>query len=209
MARRIKEEAIIHQNRIAEQAMILFAKKGIDNTKMDDIALKAGYSKATLYVYFKNKNDIVSFLSLQSMKKLKEAIETALLEKGTAKEQFLKICNALVTYHTEYPDFFDMSQKYINVSAGEMNQWEKETYEVGEMINQLLFEYLDDGIKNGCFRAESKNFETVFHLWGMLSGIIKLASEKEEYLKLAGNISKEQFMMDGFERIYRTLIRQE
>ena len=55
MARRIKEERIVHQNRIAEQAGILFSQRGINNTSMDDIAKNAGYSKATLYVYFKNK----------------------------------------------------------------------------------------------------------------------------------------------------------
>ena len=81
MARRVKEEPIVHQNRIAEQAMILFAKKGIDNTKMDEIASLAGYSKATVYVYFKNKDDIISFLALQSIIKLRTAIETAVLKE--------------------------------------------------------------------------------------------------------------------------------
>ena len=67
MARRKKEEPIVHQNRIAEKAMMLFAQKGIDNTKMDEIAAAAGYGKATLYVYFNNKEDIVSFIALESM----------------------------------------------------------------------------------------------------------------------------------------------
>ena len=50
MARRIKEAPIVHQNRIAQKAMVLFAQKGIENTKMDEIAALAGYGKATLYV---------------------------------------------------------------------------------------------------------------------------------------------------------------
>lgn len=40
------------------------------------------------------------------------------------------------------------------------------------------------------------------YMWGMISGLIKLAKEKEEYIELAGNISKEKFLHDGFEKIY-------
>lgn len=205
MARRIKEDAIVHQNRIAEQANLLFAKKGIENTRMDEIAEKAGYSKATLYVYFKNKNDIVSFLSLQSMEKLKTAIEDATKVKLSSREIFFRICKALTDYQADYPDFFAMSQEYINVDAGEQNQWDEKSYSIGEEINSLLYQYLDDGIKSGSLREIDSYFETVFHLWGMISGIIRLASEKEEYIKLAGKVSREEFLQKGFERIYRTI----
>ena len=67
MARRIKEEPIVHKNRIANEAIKLFSKKGIVNTSMDDIAKSAKYSKATLYVYFQNKDEIVSFIEYKSI----------------------------------------------------------------------------------------------------------------------------------------------
>ena len=36
MARRIKEDPTVHQNRIAQKAEELFSRKGIDNTSMDE-----------------------------------------------------------------------------------------------------------------------------------------------------------------------------
>ena len=36
MARRIKEDPTVHQNRIAQKAEELFSGKGIDNTSMDE-----------------------------------------------------------------------------------------------------------------------------------------------------------------------------
>ncbi|MBD5517373.1 MAG: helix-turn-helix transcriptional regulator [Lachnospiraceae bacterium] len=42
-------------------------KKGIAVTSMDDIAKAAGYSKATLYVYFENKEEIVGILVLNKI----------------------------------------------------------------------------------------------------------------------------------------------
>ena len=64
MARRIKEEPGVHRSRIAMAAGKLFEAKGIKTTTMDEIAKEAGYSKATLYVYFQNKEEIVGYLVL-------------------------------------------------------------------------------------------------------------------------------------------------
>ncbi len=70
MARRKKEPRSVHREKIASAASVLFMDKGIVATSMDDIAKAAGYSKATLYVYFENKEEIVGILVLDSMKKL-------------------------------------------------------------------------------------------------------------------------------------------
>nr|MDE5779658.1 TetR/AcrR family transcriptional regulator [Lachnospiraceae bacterium] len=70
MARRKKELQSVHRKNISMIAEQLFMKKGIENTSMNDIAKASGYSKATLYVYFKNKEELVGILVLESMQKL-------------------------------------------------------------------------------------------------------------------------------------------
>lgn len=68
MARRKKEPKSVHRENIAAAASKLFMEKGITATSMNEIAKIAGYSKATLYVYFENKEEIIGFLVLDSMK---------------------------------------------------------------------------------------------------------------------------------------------
>lgn len=206
MARRIKEEPIVHQNRIAEKAMVLFAKKGIENTKMDEIAAAAGYGKATLYVYFRNKEDIVSFLSLKSMEKLKELLSGALENGETVKEQFFSMCNALVKYQAEYPDFFDRSLQYIQVEKKNDNEWLSKAYQVGEEVNQIISRYIKKGVESGELAQTRDYFGTILIMWGMISGVIKLAFEKEEYIRIRGNVSKEEFLKAGFERIFLAIM---
>ena len=41
-----------------QSAMENFAKNGFDRTRMEDIAASAGLAKGTLYLYFKNKEDL-------------------------------------------------------------------------------------------------------------------------------------------------------
>ena len=74
MARRKKEPQNVHRKAISTVAEQLFMKKGIENTSSNDIAKESGYSKATLYVYFKNKEELVGILVLESMQKLYEYI---------------------------------------------------------------------------------------------------------------------------------------
>lgn len=47
-----------HKETIIKEANELFLHNGIAKTTMDDIAHASGYSKSTIYVYFKSKDDI-------------------------------------------------------------------------------------------------------------------------------------------------------
>ena len=46
------------KEKIMQSAMENFAKNGFDRTRMEDIATGAGLAKGTLYLYFKNKEDL-------------------------------------------------------------------------------------------------------------------------------------------------------
>ena len=46
------------RNKLIEVARTLFAKQGIEETTMNDIALASGKGRRTLYTYFKSKEDI-------------------------------------------------------------------------------------------------------------------------------------------------------
>lgn len=48
------------RSEIVHAALIMFGDKGFDGTTMDMIAKQMGYSKATLYQYFENKEDLFS-----------------------------------------------------------------------------------------------------------------------------------------------------
>lgn len=75
---------------------------------MDDIAKAAGYSKATLYVYFENKEEIAGILTLRSMKKLDEYISSSLEKQEGTRARYDLICKGLVRYQEEFPFYFNM-----------------------------------------------------------------------------------------------------
>lgn len=207
MGRRKKEPRSVHRENIASAASALFMERGIAATSMDDIAKAAGYSKATLYVYFENKEEIVGILTLNSMKKLYDYIVSALEEQEGTKARYDLICKGLVRYQEEFPFYFKMVLDKINVDFENCDclQEEKETYRVGEEINEKIKDFLLSGMEKGDLRRDLEMMPAIFNFWGMLSGIIQLAANKETYIKMAMGISKEQFLDYGFSMLYRSI----
>ena len=79
---------------------------------------------------------------------------------------------------------------------------EKETYQIGEDINEKIKEFLMSGIDKGDLRSDLKIMPTIFVFWGMLSGLIQFAANKEEYIKKTMGLSKIQFLEHGFYMLY-------
>lgn len=211
MGRRKKEPASAHREHIACAAQTLFMKKGVAATSMDEIAKAAGYSKATLYVYFENKEEIVSLLTLESMQRLYRYILDAVDRPDTAKAKYDMICRGLVRYQEEFPFYFQMALDQINIDFENRPclPEERETYQVGEEINVIMKSFLASGIKQGELRQDLEIMPVIFTFWGMLSGLIRLAANKEEYIKRAMGWPKAQFLEYGFQMLYRTITNVE
>lgn len=211
MARRKKEPKAVHRHNIASAAQELFEKKGIEATTMDEIAKKAGYSKATLYVYFQNKEEIVGVLVLESMKKLYDYIAAAIEEKESAKVRYYRICEALVRYQEEYPFYFKTVLEGINIDFEHSKclPEEEETFRIGEEINLLLKHFIEEGTAAGEFREETDSTTAIFSLWGMLSGLIQLAVNKEAYVTQEMKLSKQEFLKNGFDSLYRIIAEEK
>ena len=207
MGRRKKEPRSVHRENIVSAASALFMERGIAATSMDDIAKAAGYSKATLYVYFENKEEIVSILVLNSMKKLDDYISSALIQHEATKARYDFICRGLVQYQEEFPFYFKMVLDKINIDFERKDYLpeEKETYQIGEEINEKIKDFLLSGMEKGDLRSDLEIMPAILNFWGMLSGIIQLAANKEEYIKKSMGLSKIEFLEYGFSLVYRSI----
>lgn len=210
MARRKKEPQSVHRESIAAAAEKLFSSRGTAAVTMDEIAGEAGYSKATLYVYFSNKEGIIAYLALKSMKLLHSLIAEAVSGRETTEEKYRKICEALIVCLEQYPLSFSLALGKINVrlDRGDCLLEEREAFEVGEKINGEIAAFLREGIDAGEFQPDIPVLPTVFLFWASLSGLIQMAANKEKYIEAAMGLSKDRFLEFGFERLYRMIAEE-
>lgn len=211
MGRRKKEPAKVHRASIASAAEQLFMNKGIEATTVEDIAREAGYSKATLYVYFKNKEEIIGVLILESMKKLYGYISQGLEVHGGTWERYEGICNSLLKYQEEFPFYFGLVLREINVDyeEPEVPPVYGEIYRTGEQINDLLMQFLKEGMEAGEIRSDIEPKITVISFWAMLSGLVQMAVYKERYVEKELRITKGEFLRNGFHTLYQSLSLKE
>lgn len=78
---------------IARASIDLFTSKGIAQTSIDEIAKSAGVAKGTIYLYFKNKEEIIFAIWDMLSQQHKEAYQLRIKPEASAKEKILEYFN--------------------------------------------------------------------------------------------------------------------
>ncbi|MBR5083015.1 MAG: TetR/AcrR family transcriptional regulator [Prevotella sp.] len=66
---------------LVDVARQLFAKKGIENTTMNDIAVASGKGRRTLYTYFKSKEDVYYAVIASELERLSDKLDEVAAKK--------------------------------------------------------------------------------------------------------------------------------
>ena len=77
--------------KLVDVARQLFAKQGVDNTTMNDIAVASTKGRRTLYTYFKSKEEIYVAVVESELDKLSEALDKVAAEKIAPDLKILKL----------------------------------------------------------------------------------------------------------------------
>jgi TetR/AcrR family acrAB operon transcriptional repressor len=93
---------------IALASIGLFCEKGIQQTSIDEIAKSAGVAKGTIYLYFKNKEEIVFTIWDIITQQHEESFQKRINQNMSAKEKILEYFN-----FNEFQKEFDKEQILI------------------------------------------------------------------------------------------------
>lgn len=133
---------------IIDAAVITIAENGYHQSQVSKIAKQAGVADGTIYLYFKNKEDILVSLFREKMGQFIEGLEEVIQGKNTASEKLL----LLIENHF---GILSSDHHLAVVTQLELRQTNKE---LRLQINGVLKGYLTlldkiliEGIKNGEF----------------------------------------------------------
>lgn len=87
---------------ILEARLKAFAEKGFHETRMEDIAQHAGFSKASLYNYYKDKEDIFVNLAIKVHTEILEAMNEAIIINDDLENNIRNILKALFSTIGKY-----------------------------------------------------------------------------------------------------------
>lgn len=191
-----------HRGSILAAAERLFAEKGAEGTTMDDIAREAEYSKATLYVYFQSKEEIVGAILLNGLAKLKKRVGQAIDSHEDWYEAYDAVCHAILGFYDDNPTAYEAVMGAAG--AGEL----KADQDVRRALREFCVElakFLERGKNAGAVADDKAHMETVMLYWASVSGMIHMADRTGEYLEAQTGKSREEFLEDGFQLILRAI----
>ena len=76
---------------LVDVARQLFAKKGLENTTMNDIAQASGKGRRTLYTYFKSKEDIYYAVIETELERLSDKLDEVAARKISPQEKVIEL----------------------------------------------------------------------------------------------------------------------
>ena len=152
----------------------LFAERGLEQTKMEDLAAATGVPKATLYYYFAGKEEILAFLLQDTLVRVSDEVAIAVQSSGTAAERLTAVIRAQLTVMAEQPDV-------CRALIGDLGRAGR-IPEIADAIRTAYFEpvatLLTEGVEDGSLHAQPDPVVTAVATFGaiVISGLSYLVS---------------------------------
>ena len=82
------------RQKLVDVARQLFAKNGLENTTMNDIALQSGKGRRTLYTYFKSKEEIYYAVIESELERLSDKLDEVAARKIRPQDKIIELIYA-------------------------------------------------------------------------------------------------------------------
>lgn len=189
IAERRQEEKDRRRVEIIEAAEELYKELGWDAVTMERVAKRARLSRALVYVYFKDKQELHFAIAVRAMEMLQKRFEEAGARNKSGIEKIVSIGRAYMAYAQEFPHFFDACARLEMHAPGAAAPTPHEalTFEAGRRVHEVVVAALELGQQDGTIKRDLGDPNVVSRvLWGFTHGIIQIAMTKSEPLARVG-----------------------
>lgn len=201
----IQERKEREKERRRQQIMVaakrVFSERGFNKATMEDIAQEAELSPGTLYLYFKNKEELYASLSLRILQYLLIRVEHVIDEKDAGPDQKLESLMEAMYDVYEFDPLIIINMFHLQSSETLKNL----SPELMEQIKTLSRKSLNsmakifrDGVEQGLF-IDRHPVAMADTFWALFSGVVlwltskKIIDEEKDYLKQTLAIAFEIF----------------
>jgi len=183
------EEKERRRGEILDATEHVAAAVGWDDMTMDQVARKARLSRGLLYVYFKDKVDLMFGINERALIVLKQKFLDQLAQHSRGIDQIEGFGRAYVSLSQEYPVYFDVLSRCEIVPVGEVEPDSNiaACLQAGDGVFDLMGESVERGIQDGTIRPDVGSPRLiVLTLWGFMHGMLQVTTNKARVLAHRG-----------------------
>jgi len=208
MRSRNEHEKAQRKEVLLNAAQDVIFKQGFEQTSMDDIASKAGFSRALLYVYFKDKKDIYQAIKVRAIKALEDRMVKTVEQCDTGIDKVMATGRAYYEFYLHDADFFNCLS--LNISLNNQSQKierSEKSIQIETSIMKIMVDALEKGIKDNTLDPHKVNnpLATALFLRGALHGIILMLDNDGHHLLNKAKIDNDKLVHNGIQLLVSSL----
>ncbi len=162
---------------LAAAEKVFFAESG--EGTMDEVAEQSELSKGTLYLYFKNKTDLLYALAEKGVSVLTGSFDRIQDPQLTGKAQLSDLGDAFVLFVEEYPRHFELILRF-EVTKPRITASGLLMEPALDVLRRIILKGQGDGTIRNDFSAD----EIVIILWSQMVGLMHTILRKDRYTQL-------------------------
>jgi TetR/AcrR family fatty acid metabolism transcriptional regulator len=156
------------RERILQSAIRVFAKKGFYNTRVSEIARTAGVADGMIYLYFKNKDDILISIFTDRIGTLNDEMLRQLASLGSPSEKIQRIVSVQLGLLRGHKDLAEV----ITINLRQSNRFLKQYAAPGfNRYLDIIAGVVQEGQERGEFRTDVSPRVAACSLFGALDGL--------------------------------------
>lgn len=189
-AERRAREKETRKQAILDSAKALFARKGFENTTMDEVAREAELAKGTLYLYFKSKEELLYSLLEPLLNEYRKEVRELAAEPGPSQEAILRrMFSYMYEKYLKEPEMYHIIMRYQAKEYRELLS-EENFNRLREIMRDNLKEVekvVTQGLEAGEFHDVNPKYLSIL-FWNIFMGVVqydenRTSDEGASYLK--------------------------
>ncbi len=158
------------RRKILDRARYLLVKEGYSGLSMRKIAQAVGYSATSIYLYFKNKDELFHTLILEGLEKLYMHLSEGLEERKEPEERLRMLCERYLTFGLANPEYYEIM---FMLHPEKSSRFPREHYRRGRRNLSLFIQTLEEGVRQGIFHCQDVAVSASV-IWMFLHGAVSL-----------------------------------
>ena len=202
----IHERKIRHKEdlrkRILEAAKKLFVTSGYEATSIRKIAQEIEFSPTTIYLYYKDKSDIIYALHQEGFSMLRQDFQP-LMQVESPFERLKAIGKCYLRFGLKHPDFYEV----MFMMKGPMHYLQMHcvdgAWEEGERVFDFLLQTVRDCQEVGYFK-ELDTVQVAVQAWSSVHGLCSLyvSGHLRNMMEVILNTDEQEAMVDKAFRVF-------
>ncbi len=162
----IAEKKINKYEKILDSAMRVFAEKGFHRARISDVAKLAGVADGTVYLYFKNKDDLLIKTFEFIMDEVNSVIRKIYENELSHEERIKALVNAHYELACKYPHAAELITFELRQSQKFMKEYENKKFKEYLRLIALI---IKEGQDAGVFSKELSSYVVSRAIFGILN----------------------------------------